>query len=236
MKVFLYILLILFSFAPNAQAGSYVDKRTGVEIIWDEEELEEQEINGLELTRVKRNNKRKFLKILKKELKKYPENALKGHLEKIYMVKYIAKNGHRIGGQAQNMAETIYISRGNENSIKSTFHHEVAHILYYSHNFPYKNEWLALNPEDFKYIGSGFKAISENRVRQKTGKKILKSGFISSYAQSALEEDFAEMAEFAIINKRSMRKKVRKYNGLEDKFELLKKFYISIDPKMKDLF
>ena len=62
--------------------------------------------------------------------------------------------------------------------------------------------------------------------------ELLQNGFLEGYSQASLEEDFNKFVDWAFTKPERLRKLASKYERVRKKYQLVIKFYESIDPKI----
>jgi hypothetical protein len=139
----------------------------------------------------------KYLKILQKELNKYPKTFLqRAGIKRIVVCKELSSWGYSAGGLPEPGGKAVYYNYAVCSNVSSqrTVHHELYHMIEAKFNSDthYKDpDWAKLNGRDFKYGKGGrrFKWNDSNRKKPFHPK----TGFVTAYATSALEEDKAEV-------------------------------------------
>lgn len=237
------LLLVLLVLIPlkimgvgNSYAENFVVPISNVNIIWQGDKLKKLNSHNFQVTPMEFRNRIALLEVIKNELQKYPAHMLKGKLKNIYLIKNITMNGVRVSGVATSGSGSIFLGRVGLSRMKLNFHHEMAHFLYYQFNFPKYKEWLSINPPNFRYLGSGIHAIQQRRSQGSSGSKNFSRGFITNYALSAIEEDFAELTVSAIKGGEAFTDRIASFKKLRQKLKLIKDFYSSIDTKLAQLF
>jgi len=230
LKLIIACVILLLLPINQLLASDYIDKNTGVSFVWKDEKLNKIKQRNIETSEISSKNRRRLVRVIKNELKKYPKESIKAVLDTVYLVKGIKINHSKVSGLAHPRA--IILGQAGKHNIRKVAHHEIAHLFYRHYNFPYKKEWTALNPKGFKYVGSGLKAIESGYSKQRLGRKSVEEGFISTYARSSVEEDFAEVAEALFTGNSSIRNKIRNNKTLAAKADIVRKFYKSISPKI----
>ncbi len=98
------------------------------------------------------------------------------------------------GGQRVTLFETDYIDRTNRANIKEFIHtiqHEYIHIL--NQNKPFDEKaWAAITPVGYTADWYNYSIPTSNEI-----------GFITSYARSNINEDFAETASVILISSKA---------------------------------
>ncbi len=227
--------------------NKYVDKNTGVEIIWQiEPNIFPPEWSSastkLQATALSTEEMPRHLLAVKKAINKYPPNLIKGRLEKIYLVNNLKNNDTNIGGYYIGKIKTIYLNnRGVDNGysdrfLEAMFHHEFSSFLFHQYaNAQFKSKWLKANEPDFEY-GEGKKSIDFYREKQEAGintniirEDCLQAGFLNIYSKSHLENDFNEIAEHIFVDGDRILQLANQYPNLGKKVALFIELYSSID-------
>ena len=98
------------------------------------------------------------------------------------------------GGQRVTLFETDYIDKTDRENIKEFIHtiqHEYIHIL--NQNKPFDEKaWAAITPVGYTADWYNYSIPTSNEI-----------GFITSYARSNINEDFAETASVILINSKA---------------------------------
>ena len=174
---------------------------------------------------------RRLIPFIEHFLERYPKSVIKKHLKHIYLLSSLRCYGKRYGGTSSN--DAIYItSRGARNGFSREFvlgrmYSEFSSILFRSTAFP-EREWKALNPLDFKYVGSGQKMLGQANLYSQS-EELLQQGFINRYAQSDVENDFNMMTDWLFTRPRRLRELGQLHPRIKAKTELTIKFYRSLD-------
>lgn len=152
----------------------------------------------------------------------YPERVRGGLLEDVHLFGKLQMRGKPFLGAARIGQKRIDLAirpGTTDAKLRTTFHHEIAHLLEGNARFP-RDEWLALS-SDFRGRGS----------ERTEGQQHLELGFVSHYAQVNRHEDFAEMAEVAFSAPARMQELARKYPRLREKLVLLTAVYRAAVPE-----
>lgn len=139
----------------------------------------------------------KFLKLLQRELNKYPKTFLqRAGVKRIVVCKELSSWGYSAGAFPEPGGKAVYYDYAACSDIhsKKTVHHELYHMIEakFKGSLYYKDPvWAKFNDRDFKYGKGGrrFKWNDSNRKKPFHPK----TGFVTPYATSALEEDKAEV-------------------------------------------
>jgi hypothetical protein len=185
--------------------SEYTDARTGITISFNADEKmypeswREGSVKGkaspLIATEYDRSKN-----IVSKALEKYPKDVLTKHIKKIYVLDEINFYGVRYGGT--NSLDRVYITnRGldkgySDHFIERLFHAELSSILLRNLSY-YLNQttWVACNPGDFKYGGSGQEAIKTGKTGEYFDPALHEQGCLTQYGTSNFENDVNSFAK-----------------------------------------
>lgn len=168
-------------------------------------------------------------------LKKYPSNFLKSNLKTVFVLGNLNFYGVKFGSTYSN--SKVYLTGGpvllgyTDEYIEGKLHHEFSSILFnkYRSIFP-ESEWLDANPADFVYGTGGSDAIKNNQSSEELDESQAKEGFLNSYGQASIEEDFNEFAQFILLGDKEVWDYANNNPKLKTKLSLFIKFYQAIDP------
>ncbi|MFL5752385.1 MAG: hypothetical protein ACJ76F_03185 [Bacteroidia bacterium] len=236
-KTLLPLLLFICHFAFSQ---SIVDPRTGIPIIFVEEEnmFPESwyggEINGkgfsLDTSEYERSEK-----MILKALSKYPVPVLTKNLKKIYIVHSIQFYGQTFGGTNSN--DRVYVgNKGVEMGytdeyLEQTFHHEFSSVLLRKYpSFFDQENWKAANSEDFSYGKGGVAALKSGESDQDFDSTLNKQGILCQYGKASVEEDFNTFAENLFLSSDNFWDIIARYERLNKKAQLIINFYKKLDP------
>lgn len=130
-----FLLLAQPSYADSTR---YVDAETGVQIVWVTEpdmfpkEWSSEPVN-VEVSPLPQWEIERSVKVIRFAMQKYSASVLKTHLERVYVVRYLAFSGVPVGGT--KWWNRIYIANNGitqgytNNVLEESFHHEFSHIL-----------------------------------------------------------------------------------------------------------
>ncbi len=181
------------------------------------------------------------LKIIKKALKKYPEEVLKQNLVKIYVLKRIEFFGVGYGGTNSN--DIVYVTNNGisegytDEYLEKTFHHEFSSILLrnYPDLFP-EEKWKAINSADYQYKSGGVEAIRSNAAGTDFSDELMKQGFLYQYAMTDIENDVNSFAENIFCQKEDYKSFVLKYPKIKQKQDLIIEFYQKVNENFSKEF
>lgn len=183
----------------------------------------------------------RFSKLLPRFFQSYPVAIIQNDLQAIKLSAALEFHGVSYGGTSHGA--TLYLtSTGHANGytdeyIAQLFHHEFSSLLMRKYPFPVK-QWTASNQPDFTYAKNTTEILRSIREdRDMTGNEALyKNGFLSKYAMSTLENDFNTYAETLFTDPMQLARLVKTYPKIKQKYQLLKRFYLGIDPGFLPVF
>jgi len=238
---FLVILLII-SFRVYAQTKIFVDKRSGVEIIFNTPELffpqswYDSPSNAKIETLDSDDDISRSLKIVKKALQKYPVNILKSNLKKVYVFYDI--EFYKVGYGGTYWEDNVYITnKGIPNGyddifVEQLFHAEFSSILYLNYKQYFdKKSWKEANAPNVGYGDGGYEAIKNGSDSEDFDEETNNQCFLTQYGMSDMENDFNSFAKNLFSSDPGFWELFSKYKRLNKKLNLIIKFYYSIDPQ-----
>ena len=239
MKFFKIILSILIFISPaNANTIFYLIKIPNLEI------HSSKSANGLKYLKaskpfevgIKDNNVSCFnssekniekkLPIIEKNLNRYSSIFLnKINLKYIVLCENLTVSQINTAGVPNPKTKTLIIDiKFNEEHFERVLHHEIFHMINYSHkkNFLVE-EWKNFNNSEFKYAKC-------STCSDRLGLSLLKEnkGFVTEYSMSTPSEDMAEVFSFLMINKKLIEGKASMDPILNNKILLIKKNILKI--------
>jgi hypothetical protein len=183
----------------------------------------------------------KYITIIKTALEKYPVSVVKKHLKKIYIGGPFSENGGVIAGMYEKDKLFLFCNPVDGYSsdifLEQTIHHEFSSILILGYDFP-AFDWLDLNPKGFEYI-INLSKINEymNSISSYSPTESqLRQGLVSSYGKANAENDINSYVELIFTQPEKMRAYMDKYPRVGPKYEMIKKFYLSISPEFEAVF
>src|ERR1700741_38275 len=172
------ILLLFFLFVVpwSVFSQSVTDPRTGIAIVFTEEEnmfpasWYGDEISGKGLSLDTAEYARSEKMILK-ALSKYPVKVITNNLKKIYVLHSIQFYAQTFGGTNSN--DVVYVGNKGvqmgytDEYLEQTFHHEFSSVLLRKHPSYFDEEkWKAANSKDFSYGAGGVEALKSGESGQ----------------------------------------------------------------------
>jgi len=241
-------------------AKEYRDERTG---IWFRIEIPPGVLKSGQLAEVlTRQEVNQTIRTVIEAMTKYDERLLKRHLDYVYICRSLNKSGETAGGQAHydkdqydpfrtfqgskaGSSSIILATKGDsEATIRSTFHHELAHLLlsklrndqftYNGKQYRYflEDKWLAACPPGFQYDRASRSSHLKGEIKDRDfAPDLLEQGFLRSYAQVSLPEDFCTFAQSLKIGSldEKLKEAQRQYPRIKRKLELTMWFYACIE-------
>lgn len=228
------LLLLPCSFAQ--ERGYYTDSLTGIKIVWNEVTFPNKwlyhPINAF-YAPIDEKEKKRFIPILIKAMRKYPVYVLKKNLKCIYITGYLNFYGVRYGGTNSN--ECLYLSNGGVQNgytdfyLEQLFHHEFSSILLRNYNkFFDSKEWLNYTKHEFKEGITGVDAIKNGTNKLDFDEELCQKGILYQYALSNIENDFNSYAENLFCPKKEFWMAVEQYPNVKQKLYLIIDFYSQV--------
>lgn len=170
---------------------------------------------------------------------RYPPGFVKRYVKKVVVAGRITTHGSPIGGYTKIGANIVFLSTGRSgvSRLGSIFHHEFNHVLYGYANQVHAAEAFSTAVErDFRYGKGGIVAILEGNGGCAPGEEWFERGFACKYGLSAVEEDYATLATFALDDWDDFSGRALKHQRIVKKFMGLMQFYNSFDSRMDEYF
>lgn len=185
------------------------------------------------ITAIDRAELQRFPILLRQALGRYPKKVITKNLKRVVILESISFYGLEYG--ATYSTDTVYLSsKGKtlgytDRYLIDGFHHEFSSILFRNYRFPTRR-WEMCNPERFKYSGSGVAALKNGQTSLEGSDELYQKGFLAGYSISALEEDYNVYSGIAFSQPERLRRLIRDYPKVREKFLVWLDFYRSIDP------
>jgi len=227
--------------AIRAIADSY-----GVDVVYEvgpdflPQEWQAPPLNGT-ATAIDHRELSRVLQLLPRWLEKYPVTILQENLVSVRLCRALEIVGVSYGGA--NHQGDLYLTVGTEGEgysarfLELTFHHEFSSILMYYHEFP-RDEWLAANPPEVEYVIEPNQVLDlaqQERATEGT-EELYRIGLLAEYARADLVNDVNMYAEVTFGEPERMKRLVDTYTAVRAKYEVLKSFYLGLDPRFADWF
>jgi len=116
--------------------------------------------------------------------------------------------------------------------LAEVLHAEIMSTLYHTNVFPL-DEWIAANPPEFRYGGSGLEAVRTNRASTIPQRALLAVGFLAEYGKASIEEDVGLYAAMMMTSPTDLRSFCRQYSPVLKKAGVLRGFLLELSPSMK---
>jgi hypothetical protein len=178
----------------------------------------------------------RLLPIIRDFLAFYPKEVISKNLKKIYLSKELILYGKIFGGSYGKSG--IYIKNEHKNKkydkefLLGTMHAEFSSILMNNYFFS-ENVWKGANPSNFQYVGNGKDMLNISNAYGNTP-EMLSKGFICTYAQASVEEDFNMMVYWLFTKPNELKALAKKYPIINSKMWMVIDFYqLSVDSRIK---
>lgn len=179
------------------------------------------------------SQRERALALVARALAKYPAVVLRTHLQRVYVVGSLAYSGVPTGGT--NSRSAVYLANSGKAAdavLEGIFHAEFSSILL--RNLPQHldtKQWQEINPPDFRYLGSGVQAIKQQKASRRLDAALQEAGFLHSYAQASLEEDFNSIASRLLMGDEGLWRAVTQFPKVKEKTLLVMAFYGRLHPQ-----
>ena len=170
---------------------------------------------------------------------RYPPGFVKRYVKKVVVAGRITTHGAPIGGYTKIGATIVFLSTGRSgvSRLGSIFHHEFNHVLYGYANQVHAAEAFSTAVErGFRYGKGGMAAILSGNGGCAPSEAWFEKGFACKYGLSAVEEDYATLATFALDDWDDFSRRALKHQRIVRKFMGLMQFYNSFDSRMDEYF
>lgn len=148
-----------------------------------------------------------YRQVVLENLRNYEPDWMRTNLKVIWIAETMSFRGVDAFG-TQDGVDTLWLAVSNpvsrwrrESYLQVALHHELGCLLFLrlGGKFP-RGEWEKCLPPGFKYGGDPVIAILNGQGSTLTDASLAATGFLSAYAQSSLEKDFAIIHEHMMIN------------------------------------
>ena len=179
----------------------------------------------------------KALPVIQEFLAAYPTEVVADHLTDVFLLGRLEMMGHPIGGTYGPSWLYVLVSpRLSEKTLLSTLHHEFSSILMRRHPFPAR-EWEQANEPGWKYAGGSRNMIeeieSEGKSHQPLSADLFSRGFLTSYGQSCVEDDFNVYGSWLFTRRQELNSLAEQYPRIRKKRDLCVRFYQSLSPEFE---
>ncbi len=181
--------IVLILFLLSCSQNNFVDKETGVKIIFDYSDniypkhWLEGDIAGKGES-LKSSEYKRSKEIILKALRKYPTSIISKNLTKIYVLNQLNFFGVNYGDTYYE--STLYIANSGVNDgysdsyIEKSFHHEFSSVLMEKYpSFFDKKAWVKANSPDFEYGKGGIDAVVNKTDNQDFNEYYFKIGLLN---------------------------------------------------------
>jgi hypothetical protein len=188
-------------------------------------------------TKIDPQEAKRSIEVITRGMKKYPVNVLQQNLHAVYLFSSLRFYGVNYGGTNSN--EALYLTNdGTENGytdyyLEQIFHHEFSSILLRNFKQYFKpGKWEKINGKDFTYEDpeNGVGAIRNHRHAQEMDTLLSKSGFLTQYALSSMENDLNTIVQFLFCPVEPFRRILAAYPRVHRKVRQVIRFYHRVDP------
>lgn len=159
----------------------------------------------------------------------YPE-VVRGHMcRELHIFGKFRMRGKPFLGCAVPKKKAIHLAIHPQTkpiSLKTTMHHEIAHLIEMNPRFPVKR-WMAISQG--QYTGKGHRDDEGKTSRE----ELRAMGFVTKYASKNRHEDFAELAELAFTKPRKVLQFAKKHDAIARKLDIMSDVYEAIVPGLK---
>ncbi|MBI9073769.1 MAG: hypothetical protein JEZ02_00060 [Desulfatibacillum sp.] len=180
------------------------------------------------------NQVQQALPIIREFMDAYPPDVITQHLTDIFLLGRLEMMGHSIGGTYYSMWLYVLVSPHlSQATVLSTLHHEFSSLLMKSHPFP-KEQWEQTNAPGWKYAGGSRNMIekieSQGKAHNSLSHELFSRGFLVSYGQSCVEDDFNVYAGWLFTRRRELDTLASQYPRIRQKRDLCVEFFKSVSP------
>lgn len=169
-------------------------------------------------------------KIVGRALGKYPADLLTETLKKIYCLGRLEYSGAVTGGTRSRSAVYVVCKPSYASTdVERIIHAEYSSVLFQKFPKHFDAEaWSAINPPDFKYLGSGVQAVKSGQASRRADPAMWEQGFIKEYAKASVEEDFNSHTAALFMGDARYWAAVEQHPKLRAKSDLVVAFYIKV--------
>lgn len=168
-----------------------------------------------------------YLVILDRELAKYPAGLLAHAISTISLHESLSFYDVPYAGTVLN--DTVFLtgqSPLDDTFIAQLIHHELSSIFFHKFSFP-RERWVAELPFGFEYFVDDATVLHflrhENQIR--ASEELLRSGFVSNYGRTNLENDFNTFAELYFTDAQHLTSLAENYPRIAAKLAILTDFF-----------
>lgn len=175
------------------------------------------------------------IKVLPAILSKYPVNILQETLNHIYIFKELLVDDIYFAGTYHD--NTIYIQSDTSQQMAATVHHELSTLFAKLYSFPI-TEWMNSSSEimPYKLSFEATEQISKSDDSLVGTVKLFQEGYLSAYSTMDPENDLNLYAQTIFTTPDVMATLIQRYPKISTRYEIVKQFYLDIDPGFKPVF
>lgn len=167
-----------------------------------------------------------ILQKLHRELQKYPQSLLEQNLSRIYLMESLSHHESRWGGTYSSSA--VYLTH------PWTFHGEFSSILLRNNPSAFPAlQWTSHNGS-CAYTNNGREIVGTVIPQPTHNSALLNCGFLTTYAQTSLENDLNAYAREFFLSPRSVLEKAGQYPAIYGKLNIMLDFYKAVSNRTMD--
>lgn len=234
MKILMSIFLSLFGYQLIAQTILWKDSLSSATVYFriDESEFKEHRHRTspkFDVIESSPSRHKEILYVINTALRKYPPSVLNENIEKVYVYDQFDKGNKWMGtylGRHGFFFAVPYKSNGDVDTLnfERVIHHEFSHRLFMFNLKYFDNKsWKANNGLKYGEIKSYDRHYKP---------ELYSKAFLHEYAVLNRLEDFTSFAENMFIADPVFWQAINSHQGLKNKFEIVCKFYESINPAL----
>lgn len=234
--VLLVVLLFNFVFANSPVTKDSIKTVYGIDILQAQTENELpavmfQQYSSVKLRPSSEEKLEESLILLPGILDKYPKTVLDETLRRIWFYDDLLVDGVDFAGTYGE--NEVFISISDLQSIGLTIHHEISTLLLMKYPFDITG-WVNSSSEKVPYQLSFESSTKDYSLLG--NEELFTEGYLSQYSTKDPENDFNMYAETIFSNPEVMEKLVNTYPKIKERYEHVKKFYLSIDSEFQPVF
>lgn len=172
--------------------------------VYDEQQEHQNEHGVISACSPQFDRLSKYIPLLTRELSIYPVPLLRQlNLKSIILCEELSFNDQKRSAIPDFRKGALFldVSRGHycQNYLRKVVHHDLYHLIDFADDgvIYEDSSWARLNDESFRYGDGGTRMQADQSSSLMTWEA---NGFVTSYAQSALEEDKAELFSHMIVH------------------------------------
>lgn len=180
-------------------------------------------------------------RVVRRALAKYPEAVQRAHLKHVYVLAELRYSGIVTSGT--NSRTAVYLKVGEprrgftDAHIERTFHAEFSSILLRNRPADFDAEaWLAVNPPDFVYLGTGVDAVKQRKAGLTLSDTLHQEGFLREYSRSTMENDVNGFAAMMFTGDPALWDIASRFPRIRAKLDLMLRFFQKLDPVFDEAY